>query len=196
MYEQAGGCNPVAIELLTGIQLLIDDWKRDPYVKRYVDLTLNGGRKIGGPLLITQGKADPNISFATTMSTVEKLARAFPDSQLEYFTLPGIRPDWIAKCKRWREGRLSTYAGCKYSSPAFILSVRCELDHHYSVSQVNLSWLCMALRSRNRKKRRWYHASLSIAYGYILVLNPFFNSSICMFREGLARSADTTGISF
>ena len=90
MYRQVGGCNPIVIELITGIKLLVDDWWSNPFVRRYVELASTGDKRIGGPLLVIQGEADPNMSFTSITSAVDKLVQAFPDSQLDYVTLPGV----------------------------------------------------------------------------------------------------------
>ena len=103
LYTEAGGCTPVAIELMTGFQLLVDDWLNNPYVVKYIELTSNGGKKIAGPLLVIQGEADPNINCTTTTSAVNKLAEAYTSSQLEYVTLPGIthNPSMFASQRLW-----------------------------------------------------------------------------------------------
>ena len=113
MYRQAGGCNPVAIELMTGIKLLVDDWWSNPFVRRYVELTSTGGKRIGGPLLVIQGEADPNMNFTTTTSAVNKLVQAFPDSQLDYVILPGVThtPSLFASQRLWLDWIAARFAG-------------------------------------------------------------------------------------
>ena len=51
-YGRTQGCNSVAIELLTGFQLLDKNWMHNKYVQKYIQLTSNGGKEIGGPLLV------------------------------------------------------------------------------------------------------------------------------------------------
>ena len=118
LYTQAGGCNPVAIELMVGFQLLVDDWMSNPYVVNYVELTLNGGKKIGGPLLVIQGEDDPNMNFTTTTSAVNKLAQAYPSSQLEYLTLPGVThtPSLFASQRLWLDWIAARFAGIAVKS--------------------------------------------------------------------------------
>ena len=118
MYTKAGGCNPVAIELMTGFQLLVDDWMSNPYVVKYVKLTLNGGKKIGGPLLVIQGEDDPNMDVTTTTRAVNKLAQAYPSSQLEYITLPGIThtPALFASQRLWLDWIAARFAGTTVES--------------------------------------------------------------------------------
>ena len=32
-YARARGCNPIAVELLTGVQLVNDNWTESPYIQ-------------------------------------------------------------------------------------------------------------------------------------------------------------------
>ena len=117
-YTESGGCNPVAIELLTGFQLLVDDWMSNPYVEKYIGLTSNGGKEIGGPLLVIQGEDDPNMNVTTTTSAVNKLAQAYPGSQLEYVTLPGVThtPALFASQRLWLDWIAARFAGATVES--------------------------------------------------------------------------------
>ena len=113
LYQKAGSCVPVATQLMVGFQLLVDDWMSNPYIRKYVDLTLNGGRKIGRPLLVIQGEDDPNMNFTTTTNAVNKLAQAYPSSQLEYVTLPGVThtPSLFASQRLWLDWIAARFAG-------------------------------------------------------------------------------------
>ncbi|KAL8663844.1 MAG: hypothetical protein Q9202_003530 [Teloschistes flavicans] len=122
-YTKMRAGMPVGIALLVGIQLMKQDWRDDSYVKEYVKLTANWGTKIEGPLYVIQGEDDPNMAFSTTTCAVNKLSHDYPDSQLEYLTLPGIGHnsamfasqlnwlDWIAK----RFARVPVEAGYQRS---------------------------------------------------------------------------------
>ena len=142
MYEEAGGCNPVAIALLTGFQVMIDDWKGNEYVKKYVELTSNGGKKIGGPLLVIQGEADPNMDFTTTTSAVDKLAQAYPDSQLEYVTLPGIThtPSMFASQRLWLDWIAARFAGAEVKASYRRTQVP-RPPHSLSSYQSDANWI-------------------------------------------------------
>ena len=90
LYLKSGGCIPLLAALLTGFEAIISDWRNNPYLQKFVASTGNGGKKISGPLLVVQGDIDPNINVTTTTNAVENTAKAFPDSQLQYVTLPGV----------------------------------------------------------------------------------------------------------
>lgn len=104
---------PVAIALLIDIQLLKQGWRNDSYVKEYVNLTANGGAKIERPLYVIQGEDDPNMHLSTTTSAVDKTNRNYPDSQLEYLTLPGIThdPAMFASQRNWLDWIAKRFAG-------------------------------------------------------------------------------------
>lgn len=112
-YGQARGCNPVAVELLSGFQLLNNDWMQNEFVQKYINITLNGGKDIGGPLLVIQGESDPNMNVNTTTSAVNKLVQAFPNASVQYMTLPGIThvPTLYASQRVWMDWIESRFAG-------------------------------------------------------------------------------------
>ena len=91
--QQVGGCASVSSTLMIGPQVLRDDWRANPYLKQYYNLTANGGIEIANPLLVIQGENDPHLNVNTTTSAVEKTIKNFPDSQLQFITLPGIAHD-------------------------------------------------------------------------------------------------------
>lgn len=113
LYTDLKAGMSVGIELLVGIQLMKPDWMNDPYVQDYVKLTSNGGKKIGGPLYVIQGEADPDMAFSTTTSAVDKLRYAYPDSQVEYLSLPDIThvPALFASQRNWLEWIAQRFAG-------------------------------------------------------------------------------------
>ncbi|KAL8700248.1 MAG: hypothetical protein Q9201_005545 [Fulgogasparrea decipioides] len=112
-YTKMRAGMPVGIALLVGMQLMKQDWRNDSYVKEYVKLTANGGAKIEGPLYVIQGEDDPNMAFSTTTSAVHRLSRGYPDSQLEYLTLPGIDhvPAMFASQRNWLDWIAKRFAG-------------------------------------------------------------------------------------
>ena len=88
-------CNfvPALLQLLLGFQVMKDGWQKDPFLRRFADLTAVGGHKIAGPLLVIQGRADPTMQPETTTNAVKKTITAFPDSQIQYALLPGLSHD-------------------------------------------------------------------------------------------------------
>ncbi|KAI4199502.1 MAG: hypothetical protein LQ350_004568 [Teloschistes chrysophthalmus] len=104
---------PVGVALLIDVQLLKQGWRNDSYIKEFVNLTANGGAKIEGPLYVIQGEDDPNMHLSTTTSGVDKTSRNYPDSQLEYLTLPGIGhdPAMFASQRNWLDWIAKRFAG-------------------------------------------------------------------------------------
>ena len=102
---QVGGFTPVLAEIMTGFQALKDGWSSNAHLQKFVDWTAAGGRKIGGPLLVIQGDADEAMNVNTTSSAFHKTKKAFPDSQLQYYTLPGAThlPTMYATQRLWLE---------------------------------------------------------------------------------------------
>lgn len=95
-YQQdrkIGGCAAVSIMLMTGFQVLRDDWRTNAHLEEYVKSITSGGREIRGPLLVVQGEQDPNVDIKMTTSAIDKTIQAFPHSQLQFVTLPGITHD-------------------------------------------------------------------------------------------------------
>lgn len=101
--QQIGGCTAASVMLMTGFQVLRDDWRTNVFVNKYVNLTASGGREIAGPLLVIQGDKDPNMDVKTTATAVDKTINAFPHSQLHFVTLPGIThvPTMFASQRLW-----------------------------------------------------------------------------------------------
>ena len=89
--QQTGGTLATTIELMIGFQAVEEGWRDDRHLIEFVDMTLNGGKDIGGrPLLVIQGDSDPNINIGTTTNAVNRTREAYPDARLHYAVLPGI----------------------------------------------------------------------------------------------------------
>ena len=103
--QQVCGCTAASVMLMTGFQVLRDNWRTNAFLNKYVTLISSGGREIAGPLLLIQGDKDPNIDITTTTSAVEKTITAFPHSQIHFVTLPGIThvPTMFASQRLWLE---------------------------------------------------------------------------------------------
>ena len=81
------------IALLMNHDLLRPGWRQDTQLERYQQLISNGGKAIGGPLLVIQGEADPQINYSVTTTAVNKTAESFPSAQLEYVSIPNVTHD-------------------------------------------------------------------------------------------------------
>ncbi len=108
LMSQTGAGVAAAIAIVHNADLVKPDWRTNPYVGKYGDLTGSGGKPIQGPLLVIHGEADMMNSPATVKAAVENTARLFPSAQLESVWLPDVRHapalgasqrlwmDWIA----------------------------------------------------------------------------------------------------
>lgn len=83
------GCTTVIYQLL-GPDLLKQGWQNNPSVQRYQSAAANGGKEIGGPLLVIQGGADPIIYPPTVEAAISDTLQKFPNSQIEYHLLPNV----------------------------------------------------------------------------------------------------------
>ena len=101
IIEQKGAGVSSGIALLLGGDLLKPNWRQNPHLQHYQSLTSNGGKAIGGPLLVIQGESDPQISLSVTTSAVEKTTDSFPSAQLEYVTIPNVTHDPALPASQW-----------------------------------------------------------------------------------------------
>ena len=83
------GCTTIVYQIL-GADLLKAGWQNNTAVQKYQSVAANGGKRIGGPLLIVQGGADPIIFPPTVEAAIKDTLQKFPDSQIEYHLLPHV----------------------------------------------------------------------------------------------------------
>ncbi|KAI4151952.1 MAG: hypothetical protein LQ340_003184 [Diploschistes diacapsis] len=87
-----GGCSALADYLagaLTALPL-VPNWQSNPYVQKYQQNALNGGKAIGGPMFVAHGEADPLLNFGLTNEAVHATLKAFPQSQIDFLKLPNV----------------------------------------------------------------------------------------------------------
>jgi pimeloyl-ACP methyl ester carboxylesterase len=110
-FLSVGGCTIIK-DLLFGPAaagtLLTSNWRNNTWVRKYNNLTANYDQKIGGPLLIVHGEADPLLSINLTVAAISATTSKYPTSQLEFLRLPStshnaaltggqsVWMDWIA----------------------------------------------------------------------------------------------------
>ena len=87
----------------TGADLLKPNWKENEHIQRFQSRVANGGKAIGGPLLVIHGESDPRLSVTVASKAVTETARLHPSSQLTYATLPEVEhtPALLASQKLW-----------------------------------------------------------------------------------------------
>ena len=74
----------------TGVELLKPHWKNNEHLQRFQERTHNGGKAIGGPLLVIHGESDTRVAGTVVSKAVEETVRLHPSSQLTYLTLPEV----------------------------------------------------------------------------------------------------------
>lgn len=110
-----------ALALFYGSNPVKPDWKENEHLRKYADLTRNGGKQIEGPLLVIHGEADPMNLPASVDSAVQKTAELFPKSQLEYVSLPHVthQPALAGSQRLWMSWIRDRFAGV-HVEPGFM----------------------------------------------------------------------------
>lgn len=116
LQSEAGvaGC----IAFMSEEEILQPSWRQDSYFQKYHSLVSNGGKKIGGPLLILHGDSDPRVSSKVTANAVDNTADSFPSSQLEYVLLSNVThtPALAASQRLWMDWIADRFAGREVKS--------------------------------------------------------------------------------
>ena len=149
LERQVGGFTPVLAEIMEGFQALKDGWSDNSYLQRFVDSTAAGGRRIGGPLLVIQGEADEAINVNTTSSAVEKTRKSFPDSQLQYHTIPGVThvPAMYAGQRIWLDWIADRFRGVEIRAGYERLEAQ-ELPRPLESYQMQPNWTIVINQGR------------------------------------------------
>ena len=115
--EQSGAGVASGIALFIGADggagLMKPKWIENPHVQKYQAMISNGGKKIAGPLLVVHGETDDKLNSAMTTAAVDKTAKEFPESQLEYVLIPNVThvPALQASQRLWMEWIADRFAG-------------------------------------------------------------------------------------
>jgi len=113
LVEQSGAQLASGILILQGVELMKAGWTKDPHMQKYNALASNGGKKIGGPLLVIHGEADDRLNVNATTKAVESTVKSFPFSLIEYVLLPGVThtPAIPASQRLWMDWIADRFAG-------------------------------------------------------------------------------------
>ena len=133
------GCTTIIYQLL-GPDLLKEGWQNNTAVQKYQSVAVNGGKQIGGPLLIVQGGADPIIYPPTVEAAVKDTLQKFPHSQIEYHVLPNVThtPTMYAGLPVYLEWINARFAG-EAAKPGYHGSVS-TLARPASSMQMEANW--------------------------------------------------------
>jgi len=102
-----------AMALFYGANLVKPNWKKNPHMQKFADLTGNGGKSSQGPLLVIHGEADMMNSPAAVKVAVEKTTRLLPSAQVESVWVPDVRhaPALGASQRLWMDWIADRFAG-------------------------------------------------------------------------------------
>ena len=115
LLRETGGGIGTWLSLLLDRELLKHDWRKNKYLQQWQALSCNGGKTLGGPLLVIHGDTDFILDVKVTTAAVEETAERFPDSAIEYITLPHVshQPAMTASQCLWMEWIEDRFAGKK-----------------------------------------------------------------------------------
>ena len=86
------GCNSTLFQFPMQ-NILKSGWHNNNAVQRYQAANINGGKEIGGPMLVMQGNDDPIVTTPVVEAAVNETMKQFPESQIEYHLLPNVNHD-------------------------------------------------------------------------------------------------------
>lgn len=142
LVSKMQGCNSVVSESFYNPELYQPAWYDNIYARKFFNLTANGGQPIGGPMLVLQGEADPEILPPITNQAVNLTCGNHPKSQLQYLTYPGVThvPVMYASQRTWLDWIADRFAGksvpegCNISSiPSFRPYSEYQLDSNWFI---------------------------------------------------------------
>ena len=141
LVSEIQGCNAVATDLFFDPNIVQANWTQNRYVQAFQNLTINGGRKISGPLLVIQGTADPTILPQTTTNAVNKTCGSFPDTQLQYTTYVGVThvPVMFASQRLWLDWIADRFAGAKVEKGCHSSAINSARP--YNTYQTEFNWI-------------------------------------------------------
>lgn len=116
---KATGVASVVIMLSGSGELLRPGWRQNEHVHQYQAMVQTGGKKLGCPLLIVHGEADPNISIKTVQAAVDKTRSKSLESQVDLIVLPNIThaPAMTAGMSLWLRWIADRFAGNPLDGP-------------------------------------------------------------------------------
>ena len=84
LLTQTQGCTPLEAPILGSDALTLPNFDDNFYYEAFANISQNGGKPIGRPMLVLQGTADPTVPANGTTAAVNKTCEAFPATQIEY----------------------------------------------------------------------------------------------------------------
>lgn len=140
LVTEIQGCQSVYLEGFTDPALYHPGWYDNEHARSFFNLTSNGNKPIGGPMLVLQGGADEIVPPQITEHAVNATCSSYPNSQLQYYTYANAThvPVMFASQRTWLDWIADRFAdkpldaGCQ--------TERVESARPYSEYQVDPNW--------------------------------------------------------
>lgn len=113
IIEEIGAGTSASLPLLLADGLLKPGWQLNRAFKNFLEEVENGGKEIGGPLLVIHGETDERLCIDATANAVADTAEDWPESRLEFIRLPGVShvPALQAGQRVWMDWIVDRFAG-------------------------------------------------------------------------------------
>ncbi|RYP27894.1 hypothetical protein DL767_007482 [Monosporascus sp. MG133] len=115
LLQDLQGCQSVAVEVLSGSDLVREDWDQSWYEEAFDNLTSNIGRPFAGPMLVLQGTDDALVNVMGVEAAVNVTCEAVPDAQIEIVEFEGVShtPVMYAGQQIWLDWIADRFTGKK-----------------------------------------------------------------------------------
>lgn len=140
LLTEIQGCNPTVSQLFFDRDFAKPDYGANFYVQSYRNLTSNGGRPIGGPLLIIHGDADNVVSYQPVAAAINQTCEKYPRAQLEFATFAHAthEPVMYASQRIWLKWIEDRFAGI--STPQHCVKTNYANPREYKYYQPEGNW--------------------------------------------------------
>ena len=134
------GCSPAVSQFLIDPSFVKPEFAENFYLQSYSNLTNNGGRPIGGPLLIIHGDADNVVPYQATAAGVDRTCEKYPRAQLEFATFAHAthEPIMYASQRIWLKWIEDRFAGV--STPQQCVRTNYTNPRPYEYYQPERNW--------------------------------------------------------
>ena len=102
LVKETGAWLTTSLTLVTGVELMKKGWIDNEFVKKWREMTSNGGKEISGPLLVIRGEADVAIKHTVVTKAIDVTLDRFPSSRIECLLLPGISHNATMCASQWK----------------------------------------------------------------------------------------------
>ena len=133
-------CNPAVSQFSVKPDFLKPEFLKNFYLQSYRNLTTNGGRSVGGPLLIIHGDADNVVPYPVIAAAVDQTCKKYQDAQLEFETFAHAthEPVMYASQRIWLKWIEDRFAGV--STPRQCVKTNYSNPRPYKYYQPETNW--------------------------------------------------------